>query len=114
MSIAEELNSELYEKMDKEQKAFYEQLLTLPPAEILEKAYEYSVREDIMLIVEEAEMSEKQCKVLLKSETPLADVFSKYRDGDSCGHMEEVRNALEGRANDLIREEFKKLRDDAR
>ena len=41
----EELNTRLYEKMFAEQERFRDWLLSQPPAEILNHAYEYTVRE---------------------------------------------------------------------
>ena len=41
----EELNTRLYEKMFAEQEQFRDWLLSQPPAEILNHAYEYTVRE---------------------------------------------------------------------
>ena len=48
----EELNTRLYEKMFAEQEQFRDWLLSQPPAEILNHAYEYTVREDIVLALE--------------------------------------------------------------
>ena len=47
----EELNTRLYEKMFAEQEQFRDWLLSQPPAEILNHAYEYTVREDISVKV---------------------------------------------------------------
>ena len=43
------LNTQLYQKMFAEQEQFKEELMQLPPGEILQKAYEYVCREDILL-----------------------------------------------------------------
>ena len=45
----EELNTRLYEKMFAEQEQFRDWLLSQPPAEILNHAYEYTMREDIVM-----------------------------------------------------------------
>lgn len=44
----EELNAAVYEKMAAEQSAYRDRLLTLPTDEILQHAYEYAVRQDIL------------------------------------------------------------------
>lgn len=44
----EELNTELYKKLFAEQEKFKGWLLTQPPSEILNHAYEYVMREDIV------------------------------------------------------------------
>ena len=48
----EELNTALYKKMFAEQEQFKDWLLTQPPQEILNHAYEYTMREDILLSLE--------------------------------------------------------------
>jgi len=48
----EELNTALYEKMFAEQETYRAWLLSQPPEEILNHAYEYTVREDILMSLE--------------------------------------------------------------
>lgn len=48
----QELNTALYEKLFAEQEKFKGWLLTQPPSEILNHAYEYVMREDIVLAME--------------------------------------------------------------
>ena len=51
------LNTQLYQKMFAEQEAFKAELMRLPPGEILQKAYEYVCREDILLSLEYNDLS---------------------------------------------------------
>ena len=44
----EEMNTAIYHKMEAEQDSYRDWLLTLPPDEILQHAYEYAVRQDIL------------------------------------------------------------------
>ena len=71
----QELNTQLYQKMFAEQSQFRDWLLSQPPEEILNHAYEYVVREDIVLSLEENDLLDKQCEALLTSPCPLGDVF---------------------------------------
>ena len=48
----EELNTAVYQKLYAEQDAFRNQLLAMPPEEILSHAYEYVQREDLLLSLE--------------------------------------------------------------
>ena len=82
----EELNTALYEKMFAEQQRYREWLLSQPPDEILNHCYEFTVREDIVLALEYHDLSDKQCKALLQSRSPLADVFKDFekRETDLC------------------------------
>ena len=72
------LNTQLYQKMFSEQAHFKDWLLTQTPEEVLNHAYEYTCREDILLSLEYNDLSPRQAKALLKSPTPLADVFKKW------------------------------------
>ena len=44
----DELTAALQEKMAAEQESYKSELLKLPPEKILENAYQYAVREDIL------------------------------------------------------------------
>ena len=100
------LNTQLYQKMFAEQEQFKEELMQLPPGEILQKAYEYVCREDILLSLEYNDLSPKQAKALLKSPTPLADVFKKWDSWEGNHHMENIWNAVEAHANEVVRAVF--------
>ena len=101
----EELNTALYKKVFAEQEKYREWLLSQPPNEILNHCYEYTVREDIVLALEEYDLSDKQCKALLKSPSPLADVFAAWEDRETS-YMEEIWQTVTGRA----KEETQKFR----
>lgn len=64
---AEELTTVLYRKMKAEQDTYRDWLLGLPPEEILDHAYEYSVREDILMALEERDVMVEQGSALLDS-----------------------------------------------
>lgn len=72
------LNTQLYQKMFAEQAHFKDWLMSQTPEEVLNHAYEYTCREDILLSLEYNDLSPRQAKDLLKSPTPLADVFKKW------------------------------------
>lgn len=103
--MSNELNTRLYEKMEAEQQQYREWLLTQPPDEILNHTYEYTMRQDILMAMEEMSLSDRQARALLKSPCPLADVY-KYFCNQEHGHMEQIRSAIECGANKVMREEF--------
>ena len=98
---AEKSNQVLYEKMSAEQDEFRGWLLTLTPEEILNHAYAYAIREDILMEMEELDLPEKAAAALLESTTPLADVFEDFRNRD--GHMDHVRECIEDLASGLLK-----------
>ena len=98
----EELNTALYKKVFAEREQYREWLLSQPPNEILNHCYEYTVREDIVLALEEYDLSDKQCKARLKSPRPLADVFKDFEKRET-DHMDNIRDTIECRANTIVR-----------
>ena len=104
---------ELYEKMMSEQDKYRDWLLSQPPSEILNHTYEYTMREDIIIAVDEMDISQKQAKALLKSPCPLADSFEVFHDRES-DHMDNIRDSVESMANRILREDFKKSQRESR
>ena len=100
-----ELNTELYQKMFAEQEQYKAKLLTMTPQEILEQAYEYVAREDILLSLEYSDLSAKQAQALLGTDTPLADVFAKWEKRET-DYMADIWDTVENRANELLRQSF--------
>ena len=93
----EELNTALYEKMFSEQETYRAWLLAKPPEEILNHTYEYTVREDILMSLEYNSLPNTQVRALLKSPSPLADVFEAWEDRETS-YMEEIWQTVTGRA----------------
>jgi len=98
---AETLNQALYEKMAAEQEKYRDWLLTQSPEEILNHTYEYTVREDILMEMEILNLPTHQAAALLDSLAPLADIYKDFRDMET-GHMDTVRECIEGRADALL------------
>lgn len=99
--INEELNTTLYKKMFAEQKDYKDWLLAQPAEEILRNAYEYVMREDILLSLEYNDLSDRYATVLLNMDKPLAAVFSELEHTESP-HMEHVWDCVEQCAKDTL------------
>lgn len=93
----EQLNTALYEKMFAEQEKYREWLLAQPPEEILNHTYEYTVREDILMSLEYHDLPDAQAKAMLRSPSPLADVFADWENKET-GYMEDIWQTVEERA----------------
>lgn len=96
------LNAALYEKMATEQEKYRDWLKSQPPEEILHHTYEYTVREDIVMAMEELELTDTQAQALLESSSPLADVY-RYFEKLETGYMDVIRDSIENRADDVCR-----------
>jgi hypothetical protein len=97
----EELNTALYQKMFTEQDTYRKWLLAQTPEEILNHTYEYTVREDILMSLENNDLTDEQASALLKSPGPLGDIFSEFESRES-GYMETVLDCVTDRANAVI------------
>ena len=64
---ATDWNTALFEKMSDEQDKFRDWLKSQPPEEILHHTYEYTVREDIVMAMEQLELTDAQAQALLDS-----------------------------------------------
>lgn len=100
------MNQALYVRLRAEQEKYKGWLLSQSPEEILNHAYEYSVREDMLLLFENNELPDKQADTLLHHGTSLADLYKSFGQIDT-GYMETLQNLIENEANDLIAEEEK-------
>lgn len=106
----EEHNTALYQKMFAEQETFRDWLKDQSPEEILNHAYEYTVREDILLSLEYHHLSDAQADALMKSPSPLADVFRDFEKLETS-HMETIWDCLESRADTILEEQRRTLRE---
>lgn len=106
----EEMLTALYEKMAAEQDKYRDWLKGQPAAEVLNHAYEYTVREDIVMCMEELELPPEQAAALLSSPSPLADVYKDFEKLETS-YMDVIRDTIESRARELSKaqEERKEL-----
>lgn len=102
----EELKNTLMDKLSREQNKYRDWLKGQPPEEILHHSYEYIVREDILMSMEELTLSEAETRALLLSPSPMAILYDKFSDLET-GYMDTIRDSIE----DTAKDEAKKLRD---
>ena len=103
----EELNTALYEKMFAEQESYRAWLLSQTPEEILNHTYEYTVRENILMSLEYHDLPDGQARALLKSPSPLADVFSDWENKET-DYMDNIWQTVEERAKTEAQKHKKK------
>ena len=85
----EEMNTQLYEKLAAEQTKYRDWLMGQPPEEILNHAYEYAVREDILAAAELMDISQAQAAALLAVPSPMEAIYGGWTEQKSpdlsCG-----------------------------
>lgn len=67
----------------------------------------YAVRSDIVIAIECGSIHARQAQALLKSDNALDEIFGKWEDFEK-NHMDTIRAAIECKANQISREEYKK------
>ena len=105
----EQWNTTLYKQMFAEQEQFRDWLLAQPPQEILNHAYEYVMREDILLSLEYNDLTDAQAAGLLTSPSPLADVYAEF-DKLESSHMEEIWRCVEHRADKTLASQLERAK----
>ena len=102
----EALQQSLYDKLSREQDKYRDWLKGQPPEEILHHSYEYTVREDILMSMEELTLSEAETRALLLSPSPMAILYDKFSDLET-GYMDTIRDSIE----ETARDEAKRLKE---
>ena len=97
----QELNTELYKQLLAEQEIYRIWLMKQTPSEILRHAYEYSVREDILMVLENNDLSSKQAEAFLKSSKILDEIFHEFEKRET-NYMDAVLDSIINRANKLL------------
>lgn len=97
-------DEQLYEKARQEQDAFRDELLTRRPEEILDKAWEYLVREDILVAMEYNELDDEQAQALLELPDTMSDLCGTIMEKDTR-QQEVIWHEIEQRANALAVEQ---------
>lgn len=99
----------MYDRLQREQIEYKESLLSQLPEEILKHAYEYTVREDILLTFESNDLADEQASALLRRNVSIADLYNSFSQIETS-YMDILKDLIENEANDIIREE-ERLRD---
>lgn len=103
----EELNKALYDKCDKEFDAFIDEMnqafqdkansrykLEHGDEFLSEYAYQYTIYGDILMALEDLELSDEKCQALLNSPSPLYSIYDEWL-GTESGHMDGIRDCIE-------------------
>ena len=105
----EQMLHALRDKMSAELGVFEDWLLTLPPKEILEHTFEHNAKTNIVLLLDSADLSNEQLRVLLSSSVSLDDVYKTFCNMENI--MDTIQMSLEDRADLLLKLQREKQRD---
>ncbi len=99
----EETHDALYKKFSAEQTDYRAWLLKQPPEEILNHTYEYTVREDFLMTMENIELCPEQAVALLWKGITLGDLFRSFTKVET-GYMDILSETVENTAKDILKE----------
>lgn len=95
------LHTLLYKRMVEEQDRYRAWLVGLPAEKILNYAYGYCVRLEILIAVQNMRLTEEQLLALLDSPTPLEDVVRTFWKAD-VDQLEAIKYSIEETADDAV------------
>ena len=93
---------QLLTKMHSEFAEYETWLLQQPASVILDNAFQYTTKQDILMHAESVDLSPAQLETLLHLKAPLEEVFETYRNTDSDLLMIEMHDAMETCADDTM------------
>lgn len=93
---------QLLTKMNSEFAEYETWLLQQPASVILDNAFQYTTKQDILMHAESVDLSPAQLETLLHLKAPLEEVFETYRNTDSDLLMIEMHDAMETCADDTM------------
>lgn len=96
------LITELHDKMLAEQMKYTDWLHSQSPQEILRHAHEYTLREDILTVLDYSKLTNQQAAALLALPSPLEYLFRKYESTENS-HLEDIQECIKEQADDLLR-----------
>jgi hypothetical protein len=99
----EEMHAALYDRFRAEQDNYRAWLLKQTPEEILNHSYEYTVREDIVMTMENIELCPEQAAALLWKGTTLSAIFKDFTKVET-GYMDIISETVENKAKDILKE----------
>jgi len=109
----ENLKNKLLDKAMNEQAEYIENLKTLPPEKILERAYEKVMRDDIVTTIEFSPLTEKQLKALLKLKAPVSACFDEWQKKDDT-YMDRLIDMVDEFSDKLVKNEAEKQKNKKR
>lgn len=90
----EHLQDNLYERAVNEQNAYRDWLLKQSPSKILNYAFEYAIREDVLNVLEDIDLEKHQLDALLKSATPIRDIMKRFSNRDYTNYRHVIEDII--------------------
>ncbi len=88
------MHKKLMAKIQREWKEYIAELMQLQPAEIIERAYEKTWKEEIMIILKNKEFADDEIEAMLNCENLLGELYKSWLHTDG-EYLEVLNYAIE-------------------
>lgn len=103
-------NELLYEKVQAEYDAFIEELKRMTPEQIIERAYEKVTKENMVMAIQDKELTYTEAKALCREKYPLDCMYREWLDTDVSG-MQMLKDSIDDAAKKAVKEMKEKQRE---
>ena len=103
-------NDLLYEKAQKEYDDLIAELKELPSEQVIERAYEKVIKENILCILEDSQRDQKEAKALYLEKYPLDRAYQDWLKSD-VSETAMLRDSIDDTAKDVVKERREKQRE---
>ena len=101
--MAVDYNDLLYEKAQKEYDDLIAELKELPSEQVIERAYEKVIKENILCILEESQRDQKEAKALYLEKYPLDRAYQDWLKSD-VSETAMLRDSIDDTSIDALKE----------
>lgn len=101
--MAVDYNDLLYEKAQKEYDDLIAELKELPSEQVIERAYEKVIKENILCILEDSQRDQKEAKALYLEKYPLDRAYQDWLKSDVSGTAM-LRDSIDDTSIDALKE----------
>lgn len=103
-------NTLLYEKVQAEYDAFIEELKAKPAEEVIKKAYEKVIKDEMVCICEFANFDRKEAKAMYLEKYPLDRMYQEWLKSD-VSYMDMLRDSVDDSLKAAVAERREKQRE---
>ena len=101
--MAVDYNELLYEKVKAEYDTFIDELKRMTPEQVIERAYEKVTKENLVITIQENELSPSEAKVLFREKYPLDRLYQEWLDTD-VSEMQLLKDSIDDTAKKAVTE----------
>ena len=101
--LKKQLSQRLYDRAIQELDAYIADLKTQPPERIIDRAYQLSTMQDMVMVLESSDIPANKLEVLAALEHPLEVLYDDWLRRDDS-HMEDLHRSMEDYAGQKLRD----------